>query len=212
MPEHSYKLHVLSTTQHLGELDWKQFKDSMLEELPHIWKNRQDTRFELAHFEKRTKSGSGDPSASKWTTEDIGLPSSHISGLPGGGLAPHVASDHIQKPNVVVAHHKEGIEVVHLYTGRTLCRMKLQDGLYADINGDGIIDRIQAFSGHIPGNTTILMNLLVQLLLMAESLSNLLLVWRLSLQDCLLWSNYSMPPYAHNRLGFLDNSFLKLLW
>lgn len=30
-------------------------------------------------------------------------------------------------PNVVVAHEKEGIEAVHLASGRTLCKVKIRD-------------------------------------------------------------------------------------
>ncbi|KAK6150598.1 hypothetical protein DH2020_015530 [Rehmannia glutinosa] len=47
-------------------------------------------------------------------------------------------------PNVVVAHEKEGIEAVHLASGRTLCKLHLQEGgLHADINGDGVLDHVQ---------------------------------------------------------------------
>ena len=66
-------------------------------------------------------------------------------------MAPHSTADHVFKPNVIVAHLKEGIEVIHLYTGRPVCRLRLGRGLYSDVNGDGIIDRIQAFGGHAPG-------------------------------------------------------------
>ncbi|KAL6552509.1 hypothetical protein OROHE_007873 [Orobanche hederae] len=46
--------------------------------------------------------------------------------------------------NVVVAHAKEGIEAVHLASGRTLCKLHLQEGsLHADINVDGILDHVQ---------------------------------------------------------------------
>jgi hypothetical protein len=87
------------------------------------------------------------------------------------------------KPNVVVAHLAHGIEVVHLYSGRTLCQVPvrvgsdaahscipfmlisvrdrvcarshryrtqitLASGSYADINGDGAVDRAMARVGH----------------------------------------------------------------
>ncbi|GMY12400.1 FG-GAP repeat-containing protein [Fagus crenata] len=52
-------------------------------------------------------------------------------------------------PNVVVAHQKEGIEVLHLASGRTACKLHLQDGgLHADINGDGVLDHVQAVGGN----------------------------------------------------------------
>uniref|UniRef100_A0A0D9VB08 FG-GAP repeat-containing protein n=1 Tax=Leersia perrieri TaxID=77586 RepID=A0A0D9VB08_9ORYZ len=47
-------------------------------------------------------------------------------------------------PNVIVAHEKEGIEAVHLASGRTLCKLHLTEGgLHADINGDGVLDHVQ---------------------------------------------------------------------
>ncbi|KAF2312355.1 hypothetical protein GH714_034340 [Hevea brasiliensis] len=52
-------------------------------------------------------------------------------------------------PNVVVAHQKEGIEAVHLASGRTLCKLHLREGgLHADINGDGVLDHVQAVEGN----------------------------------------------------------------
>jgi hypothetical protein len=44
-----------------------------------------------------------------------------------------------------VAHLQEGLEVVHLYSGRTLCQLHLPAlGLHADLNGDGVLDHVQA--------------------------------------------------------------------
>ncbi|KAI0488304.1 hypothetical protein KFK09_028132 [Dendrobium nobile] len=52
-------------------------------------------------------------------------------------------------PNVVVAHQKEGIEAVHLASGRTLCKLHLPEGgLHADINGDGVLDHVQVVGGN----------------------------------------------------------------
>ncbi|KAE8695874.1 hypothetical protein F3Y22_tig00110678pilonHSYRG00020 [Hibiscus syriacus] len=51
-------------------------------------------------------------------------------------------------PNVV-GHQKEGIEAVHLASGRTVCKLHLQEGgLHADINGDGVLDHVQAVGGN----------------------------------------------------------------
>ena len=62
---------------------------------------------------------------------------------------PHMLPAHVARarlpPNVIVAHQEEGIEVLHLYTGRTLCKMLLPPpGLHADVNGDGVVDHVQA--------------------------------------------------------------------
>lgn len=46
--------------------------------------------------------------------------------------------------NVVLAHLEEGIEAVHLYTGRTICKLHLPNGgLHTDLNADGVLDHIQ---------------------------------------------------------------------
>ena len=52
MPEHSYKLHVLSNAninKHIGEVDWREFRESIMNHLPHIWRFREDTTFVLDH-------------------------------------------------------------------------------------------------------------------------------------------------------------------
>eukprot|EP00475_Leptophrys_vorax_P030682 TRINITY_DN4615_c0_g1_i1.p1 TRINITY_DN4615_c0_g1~~TRINITY_DN4615_c0_g1_i1.p1 ORF type:complete len:386 (+),score=-5.88 TRINITY_DN4615_c0_g1_i1:171-1160(+) len=47
--------------------------------------------------------------------------------------------------NAIVAHLKEGIEVIHLYSGRTICKLLLPDHeLHADVNGDGVLDHVKA--------------------------------------------------------------------
>jgi hypothetical protein len=49
---------------------------------------------------------------------------------------------------------QEGLEVVHLFTGRTLCKLLLPaPGLHADINGDGVVDHIQAHGWHPHANS-----------------------------------------------------------
>ncbi|KAL4452779.1 hypothetical protein ABPG75_008441 [Micractinium tetrahymenae] len=51
-------------------------------------------------------------------------------------------------PNVVVAHLEEGIEAIHLYSGRTVCRLHLPSpGLHVDLNGDGVPEHIIAVGG-----------------------------------------------------------------
>ena len=70
-------------------------------------------------------------------------------GAPGRGPT----SKHTyQAPNVLVAHLEEGIEAVHLYSGRTLCKLHLPPpGLHADLNGDGVLDHVQACAApHLP--------------------------------------------------------------
>lgn len=66
--------------------------------------------------------------------------------MKGGAPERNPTSKHAyQAPNVLVAHLEEGIEAVHLYSGRTLCKLHLPPpGLHADLNGDGVLDHVQA--------------------------------------------------------------------
>lgn len=41
------------------------------------------------------------------------------------------------------------IEALHLASGRTICKLHLQEGgLHADINGDGVLDHVQVVGGN----------------------------------------------------------------
>ncbi|KIY96746.1 hypothetical protein MNEG_11214 [Monoraphidium neglectum] len=68
---------------------------------------------------------------------------------PGGAAARHAhMGANASVPNAIVAHLQQGIEVVHLYTGRALCELHLaQDQLHVDVNGDGVIDHIALSAG-----------------------------------------------------------------
>lgn len=78
---------------------------------------------------------------------DIGLLLCNVSSLSVilfsdllGGLRPHLSTEHVKKPNSFVAHLRDGLAVVHLYTGRLLCRLALLKGLpHVDVDGDGVV-------------------------------------------------------------------------
>eukprot|EP01117_Protostelium_nocturnum_P005285 TRINITY_DN1926_c0_g2_i1.p1 TRINITY_DN1926_c0_g2~~TRINITY_DN1926_c0_g2_i1.p1 ORF type:complete len:680 (-),score=268.00 TRINITY_DN1926_c0_g2_i1:43-2082(-) len=123
IPEHSYKLHLLSSHKHLGEMDWKLFKDDIMDHLPHQWIRREDTSFSIDHFAQKRNSGEGKLSSSSQNQRK---------------------KKEEAKENVLISHTKTGIEVLHLYTGRTVSTLRLYDGLYQDLNDDGIIDHAQA--------------------------------------------------------------------
>jgi hypothetical protein len=55
-----------------------------------------------------------------------------------------LSTAHWGRPNVVVTHNYEGIQVRALRNGRSLCHLSLQDHtLYADVNHDGTLDSLQ---------------------------------------------------------------------
>ncbi|CAI0392947.1 unnamed protein product [Linum tenue] len=174
IPQHNYKLdvHALNARQP-GEFECREFRESILGVMPHRWERREDTLLQLAHF-KRHKRKTLKKVAGKTTNYPFHKPeenhppgkdsSKKISNLIGKA-ATYAGSAKSKKqlnyiptitnytqlwwvPNVVVAHQKEGIEALHLASGRTLCKLHLQEGgLHADINGDGVLDHVQAVGG-----------------------------------------------------------------
>ncbi|KAL5557611.1 hypothetical protein UlMin_039847 [Ulmus minor] len=175
IPQHNYKLDVQAlNSRHPGEYECREFRESILGVLPHHWDRREDTLLKLAHF-KRHKRKTLKKSSGKSITLPFNKPEEHHP--PGkdstkkipkliGKVTEHARSAKIKKPmpynptitnytqlwwlpNVVVAHQKEGIEAVHLASGRTLCKLHLQEGgLHADVNGDGVLDHVQAVGGN----------------------------------------------------------------
>lgn len=71
----------------------------------------------------------------------------------GAASAQHNRHNHHQHRsnmtvNALVAHLESGMEVVHLFSGRTICKLHLAPGaLHVDINGDGVMDHVQVYHG-----------------------------------------------------------------
>ncbi|XP_010934095.3 uncharacterized protein [Elaeis guineensis] len=175
IPQHNYKLDVHAmNARHPGELECREFRESILGVMPHHWERREDTSLQLAHF-KRHKRKILKKMPGKVTTSPFHKPVEHNP--PGkdssnkianviGKAADYAGSAKAKKrslyiptitnhtqvwwvPNVVVAHQKEGIEAVHLASGRTICKLHLlEGGLHADINGDGVLDHVQVVGGN----------------------------------------------------------------
>lgn len=175
IPQHNYKLDVHAlNSRHPGEFECREFRESVLGVMPHHWDRREDTLLKLSHF-RRHKRKILKKVVGKSTSYPFHKPEEHhppgkdstkkISNLIGKA-ATYAGSAKSKKPvnyiptitnytqlwwvpNVVVAHQKEGIEAVHLASGRTVCKLHLQEGgLHADINGDGVLDHVQAVGGN----------------------------------------------------------------
>jgi hypothetical protein len=134
---------------HYGEASCRDFREAVLRSLPHAWHARRDTALRLGHWEKhRAGRGAQKERLSTLAAEAVrGARAGAAAGAPpdaplrgGRAAAP--------PPNVVVAHLEEGIEAVHLFSGRPVCRLHLPaPGLHADLNGDGIPDYARAVGG-----------------------------------------------------------------
>ncbi|KAJ4964612.1 hypothetical protein NE237_016461 [Protea cynaroides] len=175
IPQHNYKLDVHAlNSRHPGEFECREFRESILGVMPHHWDRREDTVFKLAHF-RRHKRKSVKRTPGKTTNYPFHKPEeNHPPGKDStkkianliGKAAKYAGSSKSKRrlpyvptitnytqlwwvPNVIVAHQKEGIEAVHLASGRTICKLHLQEGgLHADINGDGVLDHVQVVGGN----------------------------------------------------------------
>lgn len=59
LPQRYYKLDAESlSASHFGEVSCQDYRESILNSLPHFWEKRSDTKLKLAHFEKH-KTGKG---------------------------------------------------------------------------------------------------------------------------------------------------------
>ncbi|CAH9088391.1 unnamed protein product [Cuscuta epithymum] len=183
IPQHNYKLdaHALNT-RHPGEFECREFRESILGVMPHRWDRREDTLLKLAHFQKHKRKTLKKMPGKSTNSNPLHKPSENhppgkdttkrISNMIGKAVN-YAKSSKTKKPltyiptitnytqlwwvpNVIVAHEKEGIEAIHLASGRTVCKLHLQEGgLHADINGDGVLDHIQAVGGNGAEQTTV---------------------------------------------------------
>ncbi|ELR14937.1 FGGAP repeat domain containing protein [Acanthamoeba castellanii str. Neff] len=124
---------------HLGEMSWNDFRYSVMQQLPHAWFRREDTGLRVAHFERGAKPAADTTAQSQLSGLHVDVP-----GLVWGGHAPHSEDDFVHEPNVIVAHFADGVEVIHLYTGRPVTRMGLERSVvWDDINGDGVVEAVR---------------------------------------------------------------------
>eukprot|EP00742_Colponemidia_sp_Colp-10_P011071 GILJ01012249.1.p1 GENE.GILJ01012249.1~~GILJ01012249.1.p1 ORF type:complete len:700 (+),score=92.80 GILJ01012249.1:149-2248(+) len=127
-PQHSYMAQQAPHVKHQGEVNWRHFRREVIRALPHQWHHREDTILATDAFETKEKR------KKHRRSEDLDEGSD--------------AEGHAERPpNVVLAHIRNGLEVIHLFTGRTLTRITLREGLHLDINGDGIVDHVQTYPG-----------------------------------------------------------------
>ncbi|ONH96991.1 hypothetical protein PRUPE_7G163500 [Prunus persica] len=175
IPQHNYKLDVQAlNSRQPGEFECREFRESILGVMPHHWDRREDTLLELARFKRHKrkilKRTSGKTinypfhkpeenhlpgkDSTKKISNFIGKAAQYAGSAKPNKPFPYIPTitNHTQLwwvPNVVVAHQKEGIEAIHLASGRTFCKLHLQEGgLHADINGDGVLDHVQAVGGN----------------------------------------------------------------
>lgn len=95
VPQHQYKLDAAALAgRHFGEASCREYRESVLEVLPHRWTERGDTRFALAHFRKHRHRGAGAQA------QGAGAPRARAAGV--HGRAPNKARSRRMTPGRLV--------------------------------------------------------------------------------------------------------------
>lgn len=137
-PQHSFHLAAeLAEGRHYGEASCRDLRESVLRALPHSWHSNLDTCLQLAHFSRQRQAEGKQKAKLASNTRPATAP-----------LATKKAAGDTAPANALVAHLEGGVEAIHLYSGRTVCRLHLPGpGMHADLNGDGVPDHVTAFGG-----------------------------------------------------------------
>jgi hypothetical protein len=159
----------LDSSVHYGEKSCRDYRESVLASLPHAWFGDEDSKMQFAHFHRHRKhhgsqkhnlqqnqddtfmawqqknqrgKSRGETEATPWS----------LGTTPGMVTATSVtstsASTRVSHPNVLVSHTEDAMEVIHLFSGRPICRIPLDKNvLHVDLNGDGVVDHVHAIGG-----------------------------------------------------------------
>ena len=119
IPQHNYRLTAAALSQpRFGEVACRDYRESVLRELPHLWTQRTDTHMHAAHFAKhREARGAKKAELAHGSTGDAA--GGGAGGTPGAGEKQGDAKRAHRASNVLVAHTQEGLDVVNLFTGTT---------------------------------------------------------------------------------------------
>ncbi|XP_039011395.1 uncharacterized protein LOC120140478 isoform X3 [Hibiscus syriacus] len=140
VPQHNYKLDVQAlNSRQPGEFECRQFRESILGVTPHHWDRREDTLLMLSHF-KRHKRKPLKRIPGKATIYPFHKPEEHH---PPGKDDTKKISNFIGKAAKYASSAKS--KKLHLQEG----------GLHADINGDGVLDHLQAVGANSGERTVI---------------------------------------------------------
>ncbi|EKE42653.1 hypothetical protein ENUP19_0121G0111 [Entamoeba nuttalli] len=121
-----------SFTEEFGEIQWHEFHDAVFQNMPHQWTSYYDTKIIPSHFAR----------------DMVNNPTQLINPKTKDIKYPYNSFDLIKNPNVFVVHQKNGIEVIHLFTGKPLLHVSLSSSTlssasaFADIDGDDSLDEI----------------------------------------------------------------------
>ena len=159
----------LESSTHYGEKSCKDYRESVLASLPHGWFSDEDSSMGVAHFHKHRKHH-GSQKHNLQQNQDDNLITWQQKNGPKMSTASTAASTTASTtaarphhPNVLVSHTEDAMEVIHIFSGRPVCRIPLDKNvLHVDVNGDGVVDHVHALGGtpkpttaHAPGHEKI---------------------------------------------------------
>lgn len=151
--QHSFKLNAQQHLSDSGEVTWREYKKKIMHHLPHLYRHPYDTSVILDNFQPTKKAKDTKIKEREENTEFGQLGTKVKTALQQITTKVKDTNEKLKKniemmkrfekiPNVMVAHLSKGVQVIHLYTGRTLTQFApLKDNtVYQDINFDGMID------------------------------------------------------------------------
>lgn len=129
---------------------WKAYTSALLGELPHSWSSPADTRLSVSHFQRQPQGQMAAENERRRKRESRkrrrrgGILSSLVE-VPFTAKLPHDELEHLQHPNVVIAHTESGVMVSSLASGHLLFSVPMPaapPSLWADIDGDGVVEHV----------------------------------------------------------------------
>ena len=136
---------------HTGEVEWRNYRHDVIAAMPHSWYSPADTQLTLAQLTPPNRAGQSSvrKQAADKASSNARAASKATQMLPSAlsvqkaAKQAHDDSEHIEHPNAIVAHTRDGIEILALYTGRPITHLPLDTKQsHADINADGVIDHL----------------------------------------------------------------------
>eukprot|EP01063_Lacrimia_lanifica_P024077 TRINITY_DN32047_c0_g1_i1.p1 TRINITY_DN32047_c0_g1~~TRINITY_DN32047_c0_g1_i1.p1 ORF type:complete len:763 (+),score=288.00 TRINITY_DN32047_c0_g1_i1:58-2346(+) len=157
--QHNYKLTLQNLQHHSGETDWRYFRRNFVAALPHSVSHPHEAKLQIHRFapkknrakkEAKQKLDKGDALPVKDKSDDRSRTETHYSDLGEKVWTLMQWRKHrevMPHPNVILAHRPNGLEALHLYTGRLIAQVgPFKEGvLYDDVNDDTVIDAVNVF-------------------------------------------------------------------
>lgn len=141
----------LDSSVHYGEKSCRDYRESVLASLPHAWFSDEDSTMRVAHFHRHRKHHGNQKHNLQQATDDSLISwqqQKQRKGASSSSSSPTTAATRASHPNVLVSHTEDAMEVIHLFSGRPVCRIPLdRNVLHVDVNGDGVVDHVHALGG-----------------------------------------------------------------